>query len=180
MSCTTRRHDHIVARFYRRHHGELTRKLRHQFPGCCHASVDDAISYAYRVVLEKESPTAHGACPEGDDGLFGFIFVIAWRFLRAECRKQRPVAGDPDTVSCQHTNPETISASRELLYLINHLVPEAAKGFGCRKAKALERALRDRLTGGTDSHVARCHAIPREYVNRARLWLVRKLAHAAS
>lgn len=55
------------------------------------------------------------------------------------------------------------------------LIDEAATRYGGRRRRSLRAALRARFTGCTDVEAAREYQVPREYVNRARRWVVSEI-----
>ncbi len=102
------------------------------------------------------------------------LAVTAWRKLRMKSRsrktsQQLAAATEPNAAMLVHID-DAYDHRRQLARLRPYL-EEAARRHGRTRAAATRAALVDKLLGATDTEAARQHNVPREYVNRAKLWL---------
>ncbi len=148
------------------------------FPRTCASLVADAVADAFTDALALDGSLFNVWRSRGKTELALGIRQAAWRHLRGHLRKHSTrceiaMPHLPDTVGV--STPESLYATRETLALMASLIDEAAIRYGGRHRHSLRTALRARFTGYTDVEAARGHQLPREYVNRARRWIVREL-----
>ena len=169
---------HILDTIQRHHTPSIERRLRRAFGRACVSHIEDAIGNAFTDALARPAPFLARWQRHGEAGLVRFFYHVAWRHLRAYFRKKASRCEIPsgellgmmpeihDTLT-----PYVIASSRETEAITSCLVEEAAERFGGGRRRSLGAALRERLGGGTDTEAARAHAVPREYVNRAKRWI---------
>ena len=171
----TRDYKQLIESIYRRHNLLLQIRIQSAFPPADRGLVEDAVASAFEDALERPAPFRAAYQNGGRARLLRLFEQVAWRHLRGHYRKKSSkceiATADPTREPCDPRTPYAHACGRETAAHVLRLVDEAAVRFGGGQPQALRQALRARLGGGTDAEVARCHRVPREYVNRAKRWI---------
>jgi hypothetical protein len=141
----------------------------------CPSLVAEAVADAFTDALVHNGPLFRTWQQAGKPGLARGIRQAAWRRLRGHLRRhstrcevsEHPIEEYPDA-----RTPEAACASREALQHLEILIGQAATRYGGHQAQALRVALWNCFEGDKDTEVARTHRLPREYVNRAKRWVM--------
>lgn len=169
-------------------------RLTRCFPRVCSGLVEDAVDEAW-LELHRRGVLGRPLAAETDDRpallvpeefdhslVRWWLFRVAWCQLRNAVRRRafRRETGEIDlsvlTAAREAEQEEELVMEQQL----RELVPEAARRFGGRYRVELEGALYDRFVLGlSDREAALAHDVPREYVNRAKNWILDQLLPAA-
>lgn len=159
---------------YRQDSKALRLWLRQCYPRADHGLVEDAVAESFVHALERPEAFTRAVQRGGRTALRRLLHRIAWRNLRGHFRKKATRleqtgidADDP----LDGLTPQQLVSGQQTATRVLELVEVAAARFGGSRSNALRTALCERLAGGTDTEVARAHGLPREYVNRAKLWI---------
>lgn len=167
-----------LERVIRTHYPSLLVYLARRFPRLDRARLEDAVGDALEVAC-REPARFEAAGRRGDPALLKLLRVVSWRTLRAWYRRptrrvevtREHLPDHPDA-----RLPDAQVIARRELSVMHSLVTRAARKTCKGRSAALEAALHDRLGGATDAEAGRRHGVPREYVNRARRWMLDQLA----
>lgn len=171
---TTARLRRLVEQTYRQYGAPLRLWLHKCYPRTDHALVEDAVSESFVHALERPELFTRAMQRGGETALRQLFRLIAWRNLRGHLRRKAwrlERTGVDSAEPLDAITPQQLVSGRETATRVFELVEVAATRFGGSRSAALRTALHERLAGGTDTEVARAHGVPREYVNRAKLWI---------
>jgi len=166
-----------LERVFRTHHGSLIAYLSRRFPRVDRDRIADAVSDAYVAACAEPARFEAAGRQGGDSDVVRLLRTASWRALRGWYRRSSTKAEVTRPRLPERSTPidlEQRVVARQELADIRRLVGHAARKTCSAHRDALEAALTDRLAGDSDAEAARRHGVPREYVNRARRWMLAK------
>ncbi len=173
----------LISTLYTRHAMDLARYVQARFPHLCAGKVEDVVSDTFIVACSDPELIERAWRGGGEAQARGLLKVIAWRLARAQsCRGAgaREV-GHPDAVEHAEGRAGAQEIAAEVRAHLAEAISASALAVCPCVAERLAEALADRLVSGeSDAEVARRHALPREYINRARRDLASRFGQAAS
>lgn len=156
----------------------LAARIRRAFPRAHEREVDDAVQHAFVEALEHFE-RYEAALDKGEEEAIRWLVVVAWRHLRGERRRwhrSRSVPLGTRTPPAMDAPLDMRLDARRQLGRALGLVQVAAELHGGQQAEGLRAALELRMLGDeSDASAARRCGVPREYVNRARRWILERL-----
>jgi DNA-directed RNA polymerase specialized sigma24 family protein len=161
------------------HREGLVRYVSNAFPGASIDTVEDAVSYAYEVVLARPHLLEEARRRGGEHVTRALMRRIAWRSARDEWRSHRRRTDVLAKERGRFSGERSEVGMLDLALSVDGLVDATCRSFplGCRSQ--LAAAVRRRMFGGlSDAEVAAEFRVRREYVQRCRSTLVAQLAAA--
>jgi DNA-directed RNA polymerase specialized sigma24 family protein len=162
----------------------LIRNLSGAFPGMCSGLIEDAVDEAWLAFLAHQERCRRRAGLDPVDEIlvpWSWMRRVAWRQLRGACRRRsyQLELGVERLEDLDLPEDGTQEERLGMEQVVATLVPEAARRFGHGRKDELELALTARLVDGlSDLEAAETYGVPREYVNKAKLWFVSQVVNA--
>lgn len=170
------------------------RRLSRCFPKVCLGLVEDSVDEAWLELHRRglrgqplaaavdERPAVQVPAEFDQTFVRWWLFRVAWCHLRGVVRRRsfRQETGDVDLAMVAVAQSAEQEEGLLLDLQLGQLIPEAARLFGGRYRAGLELALHDRVVlGFSDRDAANANDVPREYVNRAKNWILEQINKTA-
>ena len=153
----------------------LTRSLQRRFGWSSHQTIDDAISDAIASALIRPAPYERALAKDGRKGVKRMFFRIALRRHHDAVRRLCVRRSAPIEAIARTQHPPGQGAALRMRQ-VGDLIDQACLRFGHGQSARLRDALQARfLSGESDAAVARDFGLPREYLNRARCYVLEAL-----
>jgi hypothetical protein len=162
-----------------RQRAELVRYVGRAFPGASIDTVEDAVSYAFEVVLARPHLLVEAGRRGGEPVARALLRRIAWRSARDEWRSHQRRTDALARAGGRLSGERNEVGLMDLELSVDGLVEASCRSFPRECRVQLAAAVRRRLFGGmSDAEVAAEYRVRREYVQRCRSTLVAQIAAA--